>query len=315
MKWEDMRRSRNVEDRRGERPSMRGAGRGMYPGRRGGGGLGNLILMLLMSRGRGKWILILLLALFFIGGGSGLFNGGLTQNPSNSEITQQETHQGQVSKDQATDKEADFLSAVLGSTEDYWTKQFQANNLNYTPPKLVIYSEGTMTGGCGFGESTAGPFYCPADQSVYIDLSFMRELANKYGAPGDFAMAYVLAHEVGHHVQQLLGTMDQFQATVRRKPSIQNQLTVRLELQADYYAGGWARFAEEQGVLEQGDLEEALQAAHSVGDDTLQKENYGYVVPDSFTHGTSKQRQEWFARGYQYKGSFEQADTFSATID
>lgn len=314
MKWEDLRRSRNVEDRRGQSPRMGGSGRGMYPGRR-GGGLGNLILMLLMSRGRGKWVIILLLALFFFGGGGALLNGGLTSKPDNSQITQEEVQQQQAPNDQPTDQEADFLSAVLGSTEDFWTEKFQASQLSYTPPKLVIYNEGTMTGGCGFGQSSAGPFYCPGDQSVYIDLSFMRELSNKYGAPGDFAMAYVLAHEVGHHVQQLLGTMDQFQATVRRNPSVKNQLTVRLELQADYYAGGWARFAEDQGVLEQGDLEEAIQAAHSVGDDTLQKENYGYVVPDSFTHGTSQQRREWFARGYESKGSFEQADTFSADID
>lgn len=314
MKWEDLRRSRNVEDRRGQRGGFPSGG-GMVPGRSGGMG-GNLLWMLLLSRGKFKWILIGLLLLFFLGGGGNLFNGSLGQNtqPANNELVFEDTLKDQSAAEQMTDQESQFLSAVLGSTEDYWTERFAAHNLNYQQPKLVLYTDGTMTGGCGFGQSAAGPFYCPGDQTVYIDLSFYRELSEKYDAPGDFAMAYVLSHEIGHHVQQLLGTMDDYQRVAQQNPNKKNELTVRLELQADYFAGAWARFADEQGILEEGDLEEALQAAFSVGDDTLQKENYGYVVPDSFTHGTSAQRQEWFARGYKHAGDFNQADTFNRDI-
>lgn len=316
MKWEDLRRSSNVEDRRGM--GSPGRGGGSLPSGSGGGGIINILLMLLMSRGKGKWLIIGLLVLFMVaGGGSALFGGGGTTSTEygNSGVVFEDTTQKAEQGDQVTDAEGEFLSVVLANTEDYWTQHFAENNLQYTPPKLVLYTEGTNTGGCGIGSSSAGPFYCPADQTVYIDVSFYRDLSQKYGAPGDFAMAYVLAHEVGHHVQQLLGTMDDYQKTIQQNPSIKNELSVRVELQADYYAGGWSKYAEEQGILEEGDIEEALQAAFAVGDDTLQKENYGYVVPDSFTHGTSAQRQEWFSKGYKYAGNFEQADTFSQSIE
>ncbi|MGX7109149.1 KPN_02809 family neutral zinc metallopeptidase [Facklamia miroungae] len=313
MKWEDLRRSKNVEDRRGQGRSSLGGGMGS--GRSGGMG-SNLIMMLLMSKGKFKWVLIGILLIFLLGGGSSLLGGNQSPNQTydDSGVVFEDATEKAGSDSQITDKEGQFLSTVLASTEDYWTSKFEEYNLVYKKPKLVLYTEGTMTGGCGFGQSSAGPFYCPGDQSVYIDVSFYRELANKYGAPGDFAMAYVLSHEVGHHVQQLLGTMDDYQKIAQQNPGAKNELTVRLELQADYYAGAWARYADEQGILDEGDIEEALQAAFSVGDDTLQKESLGYVVPDSFTHGTSKQRQEWFARGYKHAGDFQEADTFNRDI-
>ncbi|RXS45744.1 neutral zinc metallopeptidase, partial [Streptococcus pyogenes] len=164
---------------------------------------------------------------------------------------------------------------------------------------------------CGRGQASSGPFYCPGDQKVYLDISFYNELSTKYGAKGDFAMAYVIAHEVGHHIQNELGIMDNYASARQGKSKAKaNQLNVKLELQADYYAGAWANYVQGQGLLEKGDIEEAMAAAHAVGDDTLQEETYGRAVPDSFTHGTSKQRQRWFDRGYQY-GDFEHGDTFS----
>lgn len=315
MKWQDMRRSDNVEDRRGQSMSPMGGGGGFSRGG-GSGMLIPLLLRLLTSRGKGKWLIILLLLFFVFSGGAGLLtnqNGGVITNDNG--ITMEDTTQKAEQGQQVTDEEGNFLSSVLASTEDFWSQRFAEHGLRYVEPKLVLYTEGTMTGGCGFGQSSAGPFYCPGDQKVYIDLDFYRELGRKYKAPGDFAMAYVLAHEIGHHVQNQLGTMEDYQALIQRNPSKKNEMTVRLELQADYYAGAWASFAQEQGVVEEGDFDEALQAANAVGDDTLQKENYGYVVPDSFTHGTSEQRQTWFARGVKYKGDFKQGDTFNQSID
>ncbi|MGF3066563.1 KPN_02809 family neutral zinc metallopeptidase [Facklamia sp. P12945] len=313
MRWEDLRRSKNVEDRRSQGGSSFGGGMGSG---RSGGMSGNLLMMLLMSKGKFKWILIGILLISFFTGGSSLLGGGqpTNRNYGDSGVVFEDASEKSDSNNQITDEEGEFLSVVLANTEDFWTEKFAEYDLTYKRPKLVLYTEGTNTGGCGFGQSSAGPFYCPGDQAIYIDVSFYRELANKYGAPGDFAMAYVLAHEVGHHVQQQLGTMDDYQKLAQQNPGVKNELTVRLELQADYYAGAWARYADEQGILDEGDIEEALQAAFSVGDDTLQKETMGYVVPDSFTHGTSKQRQEWFARGYKYAGDFQEADTFNGDI-
>ena len=195
-----------------------------------------------------------------------------------------------------------------------WTQEFKKEGLTYNPPTLVIYDRQTQTGGCGVGSASAGPFYCPADNKVYIDLTFYQELSTKYQAAGDFAMAYVIAHEVGHHVQNELGTMRSYQ---QKRQSLSekaaNALNVRLELQADYYAGAWANYVEGQGLLEVGDIEEAMNAAHAVGDDTLQEAAYGTTVPDSFTHGTSEQRQKWFMRGFQY-GDLQHGDTFSGNI-
>ncbi|HEL1809388.1 TPA: neutral zinc metallopeptidase, partial [Streptococcus suis] len=194
--------------------------------------------------------------------------------------------------------------------EDFWTQEFARNGLTYQAPTLVFYTDQTQTG-CGVGSAQAGPFYCSADRKIYIDTSFYQELSSKYKAAGDFAMAYVIAHEVGHHVQnelEVLGAYHQKRAQLSDKEG--NALNVRLELQADYYAGAWAKYVDGQGILDAGDIDEAMNAAHAVGDDTLQQEAYGRTVPDSFTHGTSEQRKKWFNLGYTY-GDLAHADTFS----
>lgn len=309
MKKEKMRESEHVEDRRGQQ--YQGGG---YSGGFGGNShlLGGLLSLLLRSKGGGKWVMLLLIGFFAVSAGTGGLDGLL--NGGNPLGYQAPATQNVVTSD-ASDDEARFLSQVLASTEDFWTQQFAKHQMTYRPTTLVIYSEQTPTDGCGLGQSAAGPFYCPVDRKVYIDLSFYRDLTTKYRTSGDFAMAYVVAHEVGHHVQQELGTMAAYQRERRTLSEVAaNQLTVRLELQADYYAGAWAKYAQEQQLLDVGDLEEALAAAHAVGDDTLQEQAYGRVVPDSFTHGTSAQRKAWFLRGYQY-GDFEHGDTFSGSID
>lgn len=204
----------------------------------------------------------------------------------------------------------DFVSVVLADTEDVWTEQFQKLGREYVKPKLVLFSGGVESA-CGYADKAAGPFYCPVDQKLYIDLTFYDMLRDRFGAPGDFAQAYVIAHEVGHHVQNLLGTMDQVQAKRQQLSKEEyNQLSVKLELQADFYAGVWAHHAQRsRDILEQGDIEEGLRAAEAIGDDTLQKQAQGYVVPESFTHGSSAQRMFWFKKGLQ-TGDLRQGDTF-----
>ncbi len=214
----------------------------------------------------------------------------------------------------ANDPEAQFVAKVLGETEDTWQAIFQTQtNGAYQEPRLVLFRGATPTA-CGTGQAAMGPFYCPADSKVYIDLSFFGEMQRKLGAPGDFAQAYVIAHEVGHHIQNLLGTSDRFQAATRQaSPAQANALSVRMELQADCFAGVWAHHAQAaRQILEEGDIEEGLRAASAVGDDALQRKAQGYVVPDSFTHGTSAQRANWFKRGLQ-SGSMRDCDTFAAT--
>jgi len=210
------------------------------------------------------------------------------------------------------DQQGRFIAAVLGETEDTWSAIFQTQGLEYVPPKLVLYRDAMPTA-CGSGRAAAGPFYCPLDRKVYLDLSFFQQLAAEFQAPGEFAEAYVLAHEVGHHVQNLLGIADQVRSVQARASQAQaNQLSVKLELQADCFAGVWARHADEtKHILEQGDVESALRAASAVGDDTLQRRAQGYVVPESFTHGTSAERVDWFKRGLA-GGSIQSCDTFSA---
>lgn len=326
MKWEDVRRSKNVQDRRSS--SLNGRQGTGYSGgmgsQRSSGGMTGGLLWLLLSRTSGKtklFILAIFLLISFFGSG-GLSNLTDTVIYDQGIIPSQEVRVDQISRSnttsadqlQATDQEVQFFQAVLATTEDFWHEMFSAQGATYREPSLVIYSNSISTGGCGYGSAQAGPFYCPADETIYIDLQFYRDLTTKYNAPGDFAMAYVIAHEVGHHIQVLDGTMRAYTNRIKQLSKTQaNALTVRLELQADYYAGAWAKYVDSQGLLEVGDIEEALQAAHAVGDDTLQKENYGYVVPDSFTHGTSEQRRTWFMRGYQY-GDFEHADSFNADI-
>ena len=299
MKLDDLKQSNRVEDRRGQSsPSFGGSG---------GNGMGGLLLQLLLSRGKGKWIIIgILLLSFFVGGGQLGDLIGLN--------SYQSSYEKNYTPSTVSDEDAIFISKVFASTEEFWTQEFEKEGLTYHPPTLVIYDQATETGGCGVGSASAGPFYCPADNKVYIDLTFYQELSTKYQAAGDFAMAYVIAHEVGHHVQNELGTMRSYQQKRQGlSEKAANALNVRLELQADYYAGAWANYVEGQGLLEVGDIQEALNAAHAVGDDTLQEAAYGTTVPDSFTHGTSEQRQKWFMRGYQY-GDLRHGDTFSGSI-
>jgi predicted metalloprotease len=210
------------------------------------------------------------------------------------------------------DEGADFVAVVLGDTEDTWSEIFASGGERYAPPKLVLFS-GMVRSACGMAQSAMGPFYCPMDQKVYIDLDFYRDLRERFRAPGDFAQAYVIAHEVGHHIQTLLGTSQQVQAARERSSEEQgNALSVRLELQADCYAGVWAHHADRaRQILEQGDVEEGLNAAAAIGDDRIQRQTQGTVVPESFTHGSSQQRVAWFRRGLE-SGSMKSCDTFAA---
>lgn len=297
MKIDDLRKSDNVEDRR----SSSG-------GSFSSGGSGLPILQLLLMRGSWKTKLVVLIILLLLGG------GGLTSifNDSSTPSSYQSQNVSRSVDNSATREQIDFVNKVLGSTEDFWSQEFQTQGFgNYKEPKLVLYTNSIQTG-CGIGESASEPFYCSADKKIYLDISFYNELSHKYGATGDFAMAYVIAHEVGHHIQTELGIMDKYNRMrhgLTKKEA--NALNVRLELQADYYAGVWAHYIRGKNLLEQGDFEEAMNAAHAVGDDTLQKETYGKLVPDSFTHGTAQQRQRWFNKGFQY-GDIQHGDTFSA---
>lgn len=298
MKIDDLRKSSNIEDRRGQRSSG--------PSYSSGSAGGNLLLSLLFSRLGWKGKLLLVVLLFVFGGMSNL--GGLLSPTTNTNPYQ--SSQVTTSGSSVSDADAEFMSKVLASTEDFWTQEFARNGLTYQAPTLVFYTDQTQTG-CGTGSAQAGPFYCSADRKIYIDTSFYQELSSKYKAAGDFAMAYVIAHEVGHHVQnelEVLGAYHQKRAQLSDKEG--NALNVRLELQADYYAGAWAKYVDGQGILDVGDIDEAMNAAHAVGDDTLQQEAYGRTVPDSFTHGTSEQRKKWFNLGYTY-GDLAHADTFS----
>ncbi|MCU1807395.1 zinc metallopeptidase [Cytobacillus firmus] len=277
MKWKGRRASSNVEDRRG----MGGGGKTLI-----GGGLGGIIIVLLFT---------------FLGGDPGELLGNMAGSDSGTSVPYEESeHEKEL---------ADFVSVVLADTEEVWTELFEEQGLQYKEPTLVLYS-GSVQSACGAASSSVGPFYCPGDQKLYIDLSFYDELQRKFQAPGDFAMAYVIAHEVGHHVQTLLGTTEEIMP-LRQKMSEEkfNKYLVRFELQADYYSGVWAHHAQGKGYLEEGDLEEALNAATAVGDDTLQKRAQGYVVPESFTHGTSEQRKSWFHKGFQ-NGTIKGGDTF-----
>jgi hypothetical protein len=281
MLWQDQRESDNVEDERGG-----GGGRIAI-----GGGVGGVI--------------VLVIYLFLGGDPRALLNDQQQRAP-----VAQDT--GQTPAGQPTDQLGQFVSVVLADTEDAWRDIFRQMGREYEEPKLVLFTSQTRSG-CGFASSASGPFYCPEDRRVYIDLSFYRELQQRFGAPGEFAQAYVIAHEVGHHVQNLLGISQKVeQARGRMSKAEFNQLSVRLELQADFLAGVWARYADRtKHIVESGDVEGALRAASAIGDDRLQRQAQGYVVPDSFTHGTSEQRVRWFKRGYE-TGDLSQGDTFSA---
>ncbi len=281
MKWRGRRQSTNVDDRRSLRP----------------GGKTTL--------GCGGLVVVILLALVFDQNPFQLLETVSEQVPPQQETTYTPSAQ--------EEELAGFVKVVLADTEEVWNSIFRERNADYREPVLVLYSGGVQSG-CGTASAATGPFYCPGDEKLYIDLSFYDDLKNRYGASGDFAMAYVVAHEVGHHVQNLLGFTEQVH---RRRQTLSqsdyNKLSVRLELQADFLAGMWAHHAEEMfNSLESGDIEEALNAANAIGDDRLQRRSQGRVVPDAFTHGTSQQRMRWFSRGYE-TGELSYGDTFSAT--
>ena len=278
MLWQGQRESENVEDARGS-----GGGRLVM-----GGGIGTVVLV----------VLYLLLG----GDPQALFNSQQAQLPQSAQVD------NQAPRDEASK----FVAVVLADTEDAWKEVFRNMGREYQEPRLVLFTD-MIQSGCGFASGATGPFYCPQDRQVYIDLGFFRQLQERLGAGGDFAEAYVIAHEVGHHVQKLLGITDRVDAARRRASEAEsNRLSVRLELQADFLAGVWARYADRvKHVVEAGDIEEAMRAASAVGDDRLQRRSRGYVVPDSFTHGSSEQRVRWFRRGYE-TGDLSQGDTFNA---
>jgi uncharacterized protein len=279
MKWQGRQGSGNIEDRRG----MSGGRIAM------GGGIGTIAVVIII------WLLG--------GDPSQFFNGSQGGSPTE-----------QVSTTAAEDSMEQFVSVVLRDTEVVWGKLFQESNSTYQNPKLVLFRD-EVESACGLATTASGPFYCPADQKVYIDLSFCDLLKDQLGAYGDFAVAYVIAHEIGHHVQNQLGIIDKVESEKAHSGKTQaNQLSVRLELQADFLAGMWAHYAQERlHTLDEGDIDEAMNAAAMVGDDRLQKQYQGKVVPDAFTHGTSAQRKEWFRRGWQ-TGKLEKGDTFRADL-
>lgn len=279
MRWKGERESDNIEDRRG----MSG-GKMMA-----GGGLGVIVVALIVMA---------------LGGDPSQLLSGLQQAPSQQ--------QGEYVETPEEKEKADFIRVVLASTEDVWSQEFKKRGATYTPPKLVLFS-GQVQSACGFASAAVGPFYCGEDQRAYIDLAFFEELKTKFGAPGEFAQAYVIAHEVGHHIQNLAGTLDKVHSARGRLSQTEfNKLSVRLELQADFYAGLWAKKADEmRDILDPADIDDALNAANQIGDDTLQREMQGHVVPDSFTHGSAEQRKRWFKKGWD-SGRMADGDTFNA---
>ena len=280
MRWRGERESTNIEDRRGLSGGKIAVG----------GGLGTVVIMII--------------ALLF----------GADPRQLLQQVPDDQSGQVQTSRPQNPQEEElkQFVGVVLGKTEDVWHDIFRQNGREYREPHLVLFTD-QVRSACGITGSAVGPFYCPGDEKVYIDLSFYQELRQRFNAPGDFAQAYVVAHEVGHHVQKLLGISERVERLQSRASEVEaNQLSVRLELQADFFAGVFARYVQNQGVLEAGDIEEALRAASAVGDDQIQRRETGYVVPDSFTHGTSAQRLKWFKKGYD-TGDIRQGDTFNAS--
>ncbi|SFV30011.1 hypothetical protein SAMN05216456_0893 [Devosia crocina] len=306
MKWRGRQRSSNIEDRRGAGRTggfggpMLGRGGGMRIPMGGGsrGGIGGVL-----------GIVVVLGILWLVSGQNPLdmLSGGSSTGFAPSSTTfRQLPAEGE-------DELADFVGVVVKETEDLWTQVFAASGEDYPEPQVVLFT-GQTNSGCGVADSSVGPFYCPADSKVYIDLSFYDQLHREFGAPGDFAQAYVLAHEVGHHIQNLTGVLPDFNR--RRQAMSQteaNAYSVRVELQADCYAGVWANYAGQQNLLESGDIDEALNAASQIGDDTLQKRMQGFAVPKTFNHGTSAQRESWFERGYR-SGNPSDCDTFSGSV-
>lgn len=294
MKWENNRESSNIEDRR----SSSG-----YGSRSSTGNMAMLlpIIKMLLGTKIGRIVLVVGVVAYFLG-----FNplSLLDTAPAAS-------NQSKVVNQKEDDRSARFVSAVLAQTEDIWTELFRKYNATYQEPKLVLF-RGSTRSGCGFASAQTGPFYCPADKKIYLDLSFFDELAKRHDPPGDFAQAYVIAHEVGHHVQNLVGTLNKVQEAKQSFGNTKksNALQVKVELQADCYAGLWAHYSKKNfNSLEEGDIQEALNAASAIGDDTLQKKAQGYVVPDAFTHGSSAQRMKWFKKGFN-STTLESCNTF-----
>jgi uncharacterized protein len=291
MRWTRGERSSDIEDRRGETPS---GGMGMRVG--GGLGIGGVLILLVLSLVFGQNFFALLDGGGDVSPGPG---GGAPTAPARKASP-------------AEEQLVDFVSFVLDDVQNTWTREFQRLDRDYERARLVLFTDATRSG-CGFAESTSGPFYCPADRKVYIDLGFYNELRNRFGAPGDFAQAYVLAHEIGHHVQHLLGITDQVRSQQGGSQERANALSVRLELQADCLAGVWAHSTNERRLLEEGDVEEGLGAASAVGDDRIQKQAGGRVSPESWTHGSAKQRAGWFRRGLE-TGRIQDCDTFRTAL-
>jgi len=297
MRWRGRRESSNIEDRRG-------AGGGIFPGGMRRGGPIRIPIGTGRAGGGGIGTIIILVILFF-----GLRALGIDPLQMLEQGTGQMTTQQQAGNDESRQ----FVAVVLADTEDVWSQIFQSQGATYEEPPLVLFS-GQVNSTCGFASAASGPFYCPGDRKVYLDTSFFDELARRFDAAGDFAQAYVIAHEVGHHVQNLTGVLPRFnRMRANLSEGEANAMSVRVELQADCYAGVWAYHTNQQGILEQGDLEEALNAAFQIGDDTLQRRTQGYVVPESFNHGTSEQRATWFRRGFE-SGDPADCDTFSGSI-
>lgn len=303
MKWRGRTGSRNIEDRRSSGAGGRrfGAGRGYRlpvgrgVRRLGGGGIGSLVVVVALIFG----------AMAFGLDPVALLNGEVVSTSS-----RQDAANAPASQNQSSDEMTRFVGVVVGDTERFWSEVFARNGGEYRAPNVVLFS-GRSPSACGLADAAAGPFYCPADEKVYIDLGFYDQLKRQFGAGGDFAEAYVLAHEVGHHIQNLTGVLPAFnKARANLTRSETNAYSVRVELQADCYAGVWAAYEGNKGYLERGDIEEALNAASKIGDDVLQKRSQGFAVPDSFTHGSAAQRSEWFKRGFN-SGDWTACDTFS----
>ena len=299
MKWKPGRRSGDIEDRRGAGGGFGGGGLPIPMGRLGGGGIVTLIVAAIVY-------------FLFISGGSG---GGFdVPDPTNAfpQVPQTGTGDNSVPGSPSEEKEVQFVDFVQGDAQDFWQQQFQAAGRPYQRAKLVLFRNQVQSG-CGLASSATGPFYCPLDQKVYIDLGFFDELDQRFKAPGDFAQAYVIAHELGHHVQQQLGIERNVRQQSQGNPGDANELSVRLELQADCIAGVWARSTYDRGILESGDLQEGLTAAAAVGDDRIQQQTQGRIDPESFTHGTSEQRDRWLQTGFD-SGRLEACDTFSGEV-
>jgi predicted metalloprotease len=300
MKWKPGRRSRDLEDRRASGGGFGGGGMPIPMGRLGGGGIGTIV------------VLVIVYLLFVKGGGGG---GGLNvPDPTSAfpQVPQSGNGTASVPGSPDEDREVQFVSFVLDDAQGFWKQEFAAAGKPYQLAKLVLF-RGQVQSGCGLASSATGPFYCPLDQKVYIDLGFFNELNRRFQAPGDFAQAYVLAHEIGHHIQQQLGIEQSVRQQSQQNPGDANDLSVRLELQADCLAGVWARSTYDRGILESGDLQEGLTAAAAVGDDRIQQQTQGRIDPESFTHGTAEQRAHWLQTGFD-SGKLEACDTFSGDI-